>query len=143
MRLVAAGRADAAFAWSSLAGRVEDGYSRGTLTQLVADGAVAMPDLAILWRSQPIEHGPFALMRTLDETAKSKIEAYFVALMGANPTVYDGLNPFYGGGYAPVDPGDYSGLDVLAAQNVDALRMPKAVAVAPAASPEGALPPAQ
>ena len=36
VRLVAAGRADAAFAWSSLAGRVEDGYSRGTLTDLVA-----------------------------------------------------------------------------------------------------------
>ncbi len=63
--------------------------------------------------------------------------------MNANPAAYDGLNPFYGGGYAPVDPGDYAGLKVLAAQNVDALRMPKAVAVAPAASPEGELPPAQ
>ena len=137
VRLVADGRADAAFAWSSLAGRIEDGYSRGTLTQLVADGAVPMQDLAILWRSPAIEHGPFALMRALDEPTKSKIEAYFVALITANPTAYDGLNPYYGGGYAPVDQNDYSGLDVLTAQNVDALRMPK-VALTPAAAPADA-----
>ncbi len=76
-------------------------------------------------------------MRALDEPTKSKIEAYFVALITANPTAYDGLNPYYGGGYAPVDQNDYSGLDALTAQNVDALRMPK-VALTPAAAPADA-----
>ena len=31
------------------------------------------------------------------------------------------LDPFYGGGYAPVDPQDYCGLETLLAQDVDAL----------------------
>ena len=145
VRLVAAHGADAAFAWSSLAGHLEDGYSRGTLTNLVADGAVAMGDLAIVWRSPAIEHGPFALMRTLDEASKIKIQTYLVALVTANPNAYDGLNPFYGGGYAPVDPQDYSGIEILAAQDVDALKIPETAPPlpAPVSLPADEAPPAQ
>ncbi len=128
MRLMMAGGADAAFAWSSLAGRAEAGYSRGTLTDLVTEGALAVPDISIVWRSPPIEHGPFALSRTLDDADKDKVEAYLVGLVNTSPAAYDALNPFYGGGYAPVDPADYSGIETLAAQDVDALRMTKAAA---------------
>lgn len=124
VRAVAEGNADAAFAWSSLAGRAEAGYSRGTLTDLVAKGAIAMSDVVIVWRSPPIEHGPFAVARTLDAADKDKMETYFVALADADPAAYDGLNPYYAGGYAPVDPADYSGVEVLAAEDVDALPMP-------------------
>ncbi len=126
VRLVVAGRADAAFAWSSLAGPREEGYSRGTLTDLVAGDAIAMDAIAILWRSPPIEHGPFALLRTLAESEKTAIETYFVGLTSGNPDVYDELNPFYGGGYAPVDPRDYAGLEMLTTQDVDALDLPMA-----------------
>jgi phosphonate transport system substrate-binding protein len=128
VRLVMVGGADAAFAWSSLAGRAEAGYSRGTLTDLVAAGALAMSDISIVWRSALIEHGPFALSRTLDEADKDKVEAYLVALVNTDPAAYDALNPFYGGGYAQVDPVDYSGIETLAAQDVDALHMPTATA---------------
>jgi phosphate/phosphite/phosphonate ABC transporter binding protein len=130
IRAVAAGNADAAFAWSSLAGRAEDGYSRGTLTDLVAKGAITMSDIVIVWQSPPIEHGPFAIARTLNAADKDKMEAYFVALADADPAAYDGLNPYYAGGYAPVDPADYSGVEVLAAPDVDALPLPS---VAPTA----------
>jgi phosphonate transport system substrate-binding protein len=133
VRLVAQGRAEAAFAWSSLSGSVATGYSRGTLTDLVTAGAIAMPELSIVWRSPAIEHGPFALLRTLEEADKDKIESYFLGLMSAKPEAYDGLNPFYGGGYAPVDPHDYAGLEILAAQDVDALALPEAVAESPPA----------
>ncbi len=130
VRRVAAGRADAAFAWSSLAGRVEDGYSRGTLTDLVHAGEIAMGRIAIVWRSPAIEHGPFALLRTIDEADKAKIQSYLVALMTAKPAAYDGLNPFYGGGYAPVDPADYAGLAILVAQDAGRSRTPGASAEA-------------
>jgi len=123
---VAEGNADAAFAWSSLAGRAEEGYSRGTLADLVAKGAIAMSDVVIVWQSPPIEHGPFAVARTLDAADKDKMETYFVALADADPAAYDELNPYYAGGYAPVDPADYSGVEVLAAQDVDALPIPSA-----------------
>jgi ABC-type phosphate/phosphonate transport system substrate-binding protein len=89
-----------------------------------------MDRIVIVWRSPAIEHGPFALLRTIDEADKAKIESYLVALMTARPAAYDGLNPFYGGGYAPVDPADYAGLAMLAAQDADASRMPEKSAAA-------------
>ncbi len=144
VRLVASGAADAAFAWSSLAGRVDGGYSRGTLTQLVAGGEIAMDALAVIWRSPAIAHGPFAVMRALAEEDKGKIEKYLVALSAASPAAYDMLDPFYGGGYAPVDPQDYGGLETLLAEDVDALHLPGGPATTGAtAIPPADAPPAQ
>jgi phosphonate transport system substrate-binding protein len=128
VRLVAAGAADAAFGWSSLAGDVAGGYTRGTLTDTVASGAVAMDRLAILWRSPAIGHAPFALLRSLPEADKDRIEAYLVGLAATNPAAYDALNPYYGGGYAPADPQNYGGFEALMAQNVDAVDLPLAPA---------------
>lgn len=130
VRLVREGRADAAFAWSSLegapdvAGGAAGRYSRGTLSRLAAAGEIVMDRYAIVWRSAPITHGPFAVLETLSEEEKDRISSFFVALEAARPATYDLLNPFYGGGYAPVDPQDYSGLSALTAHNVDALDLP-------------------
>jgi phosphonate transport system substrate-binding protein len=124
INLVASGVADAAFAWSSLAGNPAGGYSRGTLADLVAGGSLSMDRLSIVWRSPPIGHAPFAVARTLSEEEKGKIERYLVELSIVNPTAYDALDLFYGGGFAPVDAQDYSGLETLMAQDVDAIRLP-------------------
>ncbi len=126
--LVRDGQADAAFAWSSLSGAAERGYSRGTLTQLVANGEITMDDFAIVWRSSPITHGPFAVLRTLSDEEQDKIGAFLVTLEATRPEAYDKLNPFYGGGYAPVDSQDYGALETLMAQNLDSLRLPRAAA---------------
>jgi phosphonate transport system substrate-binding protein len=131
VRMVRDGAADAAFAWSSMAGDVRRGYSRGTLTDLVANGELSMDDFVIVWRSPPITHGPFAVLKTLSEEEKDKIGAFLVTLETARPDAYERLNPFYGGGYAPVDPEDYGGVESLAAQNVDALDLPVAEVPAP------------
>ncbi len=124
VRLLMDGAVDAAFAWSSLSGEVESGYTRGTLTHLVTEEEVAMRDLAIVWRSPPITHGPFAVLSDMSEGDKDRIGSFLLALEGTHPIAYDVLNPFYGGGYAPVDLEDYSGLERLAAQDVEALRLP-------------------
>jgi phosphonate transport system substrate-binding protein len=124
VRLVVSGEADAAFAWSSMTGNIETGYSRGTLADLVARGELDMSELAVVWRSSPITHGPFALSKTIDEAVKNQIEAFLVGLDRAEPEAYDVLNPYYSGGYVAVEPADYSGLDVLAAQNIDAIAFP-------------------
>ena len=76
-----------------------------------------MDRLAVIWSSPPIAHGPFAVMRALPEEDKGKIENYLVALSAGDPAAYDMLDPFYGGGYAPVDPQDYTGLETLLAEN--------------------------
>jgi phosphate/phosphite/phosphonate ABC transporter binding protein len=131
VRLMRDGIVDAAFAWSSLSGDARNGYSRGTLAQLVANGELAMDDVVVVWRSPPITHGPFAVLKTLSEEEKDKIGAFFVTLEATQPAAYEALNPFYGGGYAPVDLEDYGGLQTLTAQNLDALRLPRAEAEIP------------
>jgi phosphonate transport system substrate-binding protein len=126
VRMVRDGAADAAFAWSSMAGDVQSGYTRGTLANLVANGELDMDDFVIVWRSPPITHGPFAVLKTLSEAEKDRIGAFLVTLETTRPDAYEALNPFYGGGYAPVDPEDYGGVESMAAQNVDALDLPVA-----------------
>ncbi len=129
VRLVAAGAADAAFAWSSLAGDAVGGYSRGTLADLVRRGEISMADLAVIWRSPPVAHGPFAVLKGLPEADKRGIETYLLGLDATAPAAYDKLDPYYGGGFIAVEPGDYGGLAVLTAHNVDALRLPAAPAM--------------
>jgi phosphonate transport system substrate-binding protein len=142
INLVASGNADAAFGWSSLAGAVETGYSRGNLTDLVAAGQISMDQLSVVWQSPPIGHSPFAVLRTLGEDEKMKIATYLRDLATMNPAAYDTLDPFYGGGFAAVGPQDYSGLETLLAQNIEALRLPAApmmtgATAAPAADASG------
>lgn len=134
VRLVRDGRADAAFAWSSLEGDARSGYTRGTLSQLAVDGEIAMSDFTVVWRSAPITHGPFAVLKTLSSEEKDKLGALLVALEATRPEAYDKLNPFYGGGYAPVDPDDYRGLETLTAQDIDALSLP--IVVSEMSAPE-------
>ena len=90
------------------------------------------------------------MLRTLPEADKQKIESYLLALSAGNPDAYDMLDPLYGGGYASVDPQDYSGLKALLARDVDALRLPGGpattgateIAPAEAMTPIPATPPA-
>jgi phosphonate transport system substrate-binding protein len=131
VRLVLTGAADAAFAWSSLAGAADEGYSRGTIANLVARGEASIADLAVVWRSPPVTHGPFAVLKAMPEPDKRAIEAYLLALEEAAPAVYDVLAPYYGGGFVAVEPADYEGVAALAAQQIDDVRLP----VSPAASP--------
>ena len=135
VRAMLAGRADAAFAWSSLAGDAAAGYSRGTLAALVARGELFMSDIAVVWRSPSIAHGPFAVLESLDDADKATLEAYLLGLNENAPASYDALSPYYGGGFAAVEPADYSGLEVLAAQDVDAIEWPEAAPASERNSP--------
>ena len=119
VRLVAAGEADAAFAWSSLTGDVAIGYSRGTLAALVARGEIAMDEFVIVWRSPAITHGPFAVAKSLPIDEKDRIEEYLLALERSLPGAYDALNPFYAGGYVAVEPAAYDGLELLVTSKAD------------------------
>jgi phosphonate transport system substrate-binding protein len=128
VRLVVSGIADAAFAWSSLSGDAALGYSRGTLANLVASGELDIGDIAIVWRSPPITHGPLALVASLPPGDKRRIETYMLGLEQLEPAAYDALNPFYPGGYAAVGPEDFDGLAALASENVDGLTLPETTA---------------
>jgi phosphonate transport system substrate-binding protein len=124
VQFVLRGRADAAFAWSTLSGNAAEGYSRGVLTDLARSGEFGVRSLAVVWRSPPIGHSPFAVLRTLSVDDKAKLKAYLLGLSEADPAAYDILDPLYGGGYAGADAQDYSSLASLLAQNIDGLELP-------------------
>jgi phosphonate transport system substrate-binding protein len=113
VRMMLDGEADAAFAWSSLAGEPYEGYSRGTLSFLVSRGEMAMEDIVVVWRSRPIAHGPFAVRTALPQEERAAIEAYLVGLAESDPELYDRLDLFYGGGFRPVEPADYRALALI------------------------------
>jgi phosphonate transport system substrate-binding protein len=123
VRLMLAGEVDAAFAWTSLSGEIAAGYSRGTLTDLVAADAIDMSEVLLVWRSPAITHGPVALGASVTDPEKQAIEGYLLGLEQSDPAAYDALNPYYAGGYVPVNQEDYSGIALLAEEDVDAIRI--------------------
>jgi phosphonate transport system substrate-binding protein len=123
VRLVLEGSVDAAFAWGSL-GRGAGEPPRGTLAELASRGESVATDLEVIWRSAPIGHGPFAVLRTLSDAEKSALEDYLLDLDAMEPHAYDRLNPLYEGGYVAVEQEDYAGLGALATQDIEALRPP-------------------
>ena len=140
VRLLAAGEVDAAFAWSSLEGDVSLGYSRGTLTLLVASGEIAMSDYDVVWRSPPIAHGPLAVAKSLPDEQKAALRDVLLDLELDEPAIYDLLAPLYGGGFDAVDPSDYSGVAILAEYNVDRVLPAPTTMEAPAGQAEVAAP---
>jgi phosphonate transport system substrate-binding protein len=85
---------------------------------------VGAADLEVIWRSAPIGHGPFAVVRTLPDEEKSALEEYLLDLDAVEPLTYDRLNPLYEGGYVAVGQEDYAGVGALATQDIDALQLP-------------------
>ncbi len=114
------GLADAAFAWSSLAGPVASGYTRGTFSHLVGQGQLGMNEIQIVWKSRPLTNSPVSVLKSLDAEDKRVLTDYLVAAAESDPAIYDILDPVYGGGYQPIVPSDYHGASVLARQSVDA-----------------------
>ncbi len=137
------GLADAAFAWSSLAGPVSSGYTRGTFTALVGQGALGMNEIQIIWKSRPLTHGPVSVLKSIADEDKQALTTFFVELAEKDPATYDILDAVYGGGYQPILPSDYHGASVLARQSVEngtnavALPVPR---LRPAAPDRPALP---
>ncbi|MHA1189902.1 MAG: phosphate/phosphite/phosphonate ABC transporter substrate-binding protein [Alphaproteobacteria bacterium] len=114
------GLADAAFAWSSLAGPVSSGYTRGTFTALLGQAAIGMNEIQIIWKSRPLTHGPVSVLKSIADEDKQALTAFFVEMAEKDPATYDILDAVYGGGYQPILPSDYHGASVLARQSVDA-----------------------
>jgi phosphonate transport system substrate-binding protein len=114
VRAVLEGEVEAAFAWTSLSRDLGSGYSRGTLADMVARGVIDPDELAIVWRSPPLGHGPFAVSRSLPEAEKARLEAFLIDLEARDPDAYDALNPYYSGGYVAVNAEDYAGAALLA-----------------------------
>lgn len=122
IRLLVSRQVDAAFAWSSLTGSAEQGYSRGTLTEMAARGEINAQDFDVVWRSPAITHSPFAVLKTMADPDKKALAGVLVQLSQSMPDGYDALSPYYSGGYATVDAKAVAGLEILATQKIDEIR---------------------
>jgi phosphonate transport system substrate-binding protein len=99
IELMLAGGADAALAWSSLAGDQATGYSRGVLRQLVDEGRVAMADLRVAWTSPLIPYGPLAVRTDLPAEMRAELSAAMVAMAAADPDALLAVNGALGGAF--------------------------------------------
>ena len=90
---------DACFVWSSGQGDEATGYSRGVLQSMVSKGMLKMSDISIIWRSDKIPNGPWALRSTLPESLKKQFQAIMMDLPGSHPEIYAGIEQGTGVGY--------------------------------------------
>lgn len=109
------GEADAALAWSSLAGDPARGYSRGILADMVADGTLGMEEIRIVWQSPPIPYGPLSASTALPEELAALLRDALVDMAAADPAALDAIDRSGGGGFQPADAAMFAPLMVLVA----------------------------
>ena len=109
------GRADAAIAWSSLAGDAPAGYSFGVLTRLVAEGVLSMDQVRVVWQSRLIPFGPHVVRKDLPADLKTLLAGALMAMAAEAPDVLDDVDSSAsgGGGFVAVTPADYAPLAEL------------------------------
>lgn len=115
------GFADVGVAWSTMEGDAKAGYARGTLHAMVLKKELAMSDVAIVWRSRRITHGPHAVSKRLPEKLKELLVQSLVKMKDFDGAAYDAVERFHGGGFAEVTQEDYAFLAEIfaAAETID------------------------
>jgi phosphonate transport system substrate-binding protein len=117
IRALLDGRADVALAWSSLTGDAATGYDFGPLTTLVADGALSMDQVRVVWQSALIPFGPHAVRTDMPAELKTLLRDALTAMGVDAPDVLDLVDgsAYGGGGFVSAAAGDYAPLAPLVA----------------------------
>jgi phosphonate transport system substrate-binding protein len=118
VRTLLRGDADAAIAWASLSGDVAEGYDRGILRKLVADGSLAMSDIRIVWKSPLIPYGPHAVRTDLPDDLKLLLRDALLAMPDGDPQAYDAIERDAGGGFVEPAAGAYDAVKRMIATPV-------------------------
>jgi phosphonate transport system substrate-binding protein len=115
LKLMLAGKADAAVVWSTMEGEREAGYGRGTLHDLVEKRAMTMKDVRVVWQSPLVPHGPHAVRTDLPAAQKARLVDVLLRLKDNDPDAYDAVEPTFGGGFVRVGHLAYEPLFALVA----------------------------
>jgi phosphonate transport system substrate-binding protein len=107
------GEADAALAWSSLAGDPAAGYSRGVLTEMVAGGTLGMDEIRIVWQSPMIPYGPLSASTELPEELVTLIRDALIDMAASDPAALDAIDRSGGGGFTAANAAMFDPLAVL------------------------------
>ena len=113
------GESDLAVGWSSLTGNSAAGYDFGVLTKLVADGALTMDQLRVVWQSELIPFGPHVVRSDLPPELKELLAGALRDMVVEDPAALDAVDRlgFGGGGFAAPDQSLYAiARDLVAAE---------------------------
>ncbi|MEO0635199.1 MAG: PhnD/SsuA/transferrin family substrate-binding protein [Pseudomonadota bacterium] len=110
---LASNQVDGLFGWSTLTGPLSEGYSHGTLRQLLETGLLDETDIELAWQSPEIMLGPHAVRRNLPSELKGLLQSHLLGLEGTEPAAYDGVSPDLAGGFRPVQASNYNVLKGL------------------------------
>jgi phosphonate transport system substrate-binding protein len=113
------GEVDLAAAWSSLTGREAGGYSFGTFTRMVADGALSMDRIRVVWQSPLIPFGPHAIRANLPGELRGILSGALLTMANEDPEALDAVDRlgFGGGGFASPDQSLYASVIALVTPN--------------------------
>lgn len=103
--MFASGTVDAIVGWVPAGPDGE--LAGGTLSRLESLG-IPGSELAVIWKSQLLRHGPHTLRAGLDPEVGAVLRAFLVGLKELSPDVYDLLERHHAGGFATVTAQDYS-----------------------------------
>ncbi len=108
---------DAGVTWTSGLGDAATGYTRGTLRTMSDKKLLDMKDIRIIWKSRPIENGPFVLRKDTPADFQADMYQLHRALPKAFPDIYHALDMGSGMDWVPVKHEDYQVfIDMLKAE---------------------------
>jgi phosphonate transport system substrate-binding protein len=90
---------DACVVWTSGQGDQATGFTRGVLRSMVDKAMLKMADVNIIWRSNKVPNGPWAVRSALPEGLKQAFRAFMHDLPVSHKDVYDAIEQGTGVGY--------------------------------------------
>jgi phosphonate transport system substrate-binding protein len=110
IRSLLAGEVDLAAGWASMTGSFMSGFDFGVLAKMVAEGALDMKQVRIVWQSNLIPFGPHAVRSDLPAELKTLVTGALGDMATENPDALDAVDRlgFGGGGFATPTPDLYA-----------------------------------
>ncbi len=101
---------DACVVWTSGLGDQSTGFTRGVLRSMVDKGMLKMADVNIIWRSDKVPNGPWAVRAALPAGLKQEFHAFMRDLPVSHKDIYDSVEQGTGVGYQDATLDIYQGM---------------------------------
>lgn len=98
---------DAGVTWTSGIGDASVGYTRGNLRMMAEKKLLDMKDVRILWKSRPIENGPFTVRKDTPAAFQDDMMALHMAIPKAYPEIFHAVDLGSSKDWVPVTHEDY------------------------------------
>jgi phosphonate transport system substrate-binding protein len=98
---------DAGVTWTSGIGDAAVGYTRGMLRMMSEKHLLDMKDLRIIWKSRPIENGPFVVRKDTPAAFQADMMALHRAIAVHRPEIFHAVDLGSSKDWVPVKHEDY------------------------------------